>query len=180
MRAHPLMFVASALAVSLATGSGAQAQVVTSAGGEVAGLAQKKIVDRMIVSDSMEIEMARLGVAQTKNPAVRDLATLLVAGHRDHLDMLRKLAESPAVGRAADSSGTSDARVFDQLKSLPADASFDRAFVAAQIQLHQQEIDNLKKWRASATSPALQQDIDRTLPLLEGHLARAQAVATKL
>lgn len=180
MRAHSLTFAATVLAVALMTGPVARAQVVTSAGGEVTGTIQKKIVDRMIVSDSVEIEMARLAASQTKNPAVRDLAALLVAGHRAHLDTLHKLAESPDVGRAADAASASDVRAFEQLRGMPADSGFDRAFVTAEVQLHQQAIDNLKKWRTIATSPALQQDIDRTIPLLEGHLARAQSVAAKL
>jgi hypothetical protein len=41
-------------------------------------------------------------------------------------------------------------------------------------------IDNLKKWRGAATNAALKEDIDHTLPLLESHLSRAQAVAAKL
>jgi putative membrane protein len=180
MRAYGLTLAATVFAVAQMTGSAARAQVVTSSGGEVSGALQKKIVDRMIVSDSVEIEMAKLATSKTKNPAVRDLAALLSAGHRAHLDSLRKLAESPDVGRAPDAGGASEVRTFDQLRSLPADSSFDRAFVTAQVELHQQAIDNLKKWRAAATNPALQQDIDRTIPLLEGHLTRAQAVAAKL
>lgn len=180
MRAYGLTLAATAFALAQMTGSAARAQVVTSSGGEVAGSLQKKIVDRMIVSDSVEIEMAKLASTKTKNPAVRDLAALLSAGHREHLDTLRKLAESPEVGRVADAENASVARTVDLLRGMPADTSFDRAFVTAQVELHQQAIDNLKKWRAAATNPALQQDIDRTIPLLEGHLTRAQAVAAKL
>lgn len=180
MRAYGITLAASVFAVAQMTGSAARAQVVTSSGGEVAGALQKKIVDRMIVGDSVEIEMAKLASSKTKNPAVRDLAALLSAGHRAHLDTLHKLAESPDVGRVADAESANEARALDQLRGMPADSSFDRAFVAAQVELHQHAIDNLKKWRAAASSPALQQDIDRTIPLLEGHLTRAQAVAAKL
>jgi predicted outer membrane protein len=181
MHAHRLLIGASSLAVSLTMAFPALAQVVT-AGGEVTGLAQKKIVDRMIVADSLEIEMARLATSQTKNPAVRDLAALLATGHRSHLESLRKLAESPDVGRepGADSINARDARALAQLRSLPADTSFDRAFVAEQFELHQRMIDNLKKWRSTATNAALREDIDHALPILEAHLARAQAVAAKL
>jgi putative membrane protein len=178
MRAHRLFVAASSLAVSLIMPFPALAQVVTS-GGEVSSLTQKKIVDRMIVVDSLEIEMARLALTQTKNPAVRDLATMLTGGHRGHLESLRKLAEMPDVGRES-SVDSVDVRAFAHLKSMPADTSFDRAFVAEQVQLHQRMIDNLKAWRAAATNPALQADIDQTLPVIQGHLARAEAVAAKL
>jgi putative membrane protein len=179
MRAYAFTLAATALVVAQMTGSAARAQV-TSSGGEVSSTMQKKIVDRMIVSDSVEIEMARLASSQTKNPAVRDLAAVLTGGHRDHLEALRKLAASEDVGRASNAESASDVRALEGLRRMPADSSFDRAFVNAEVELHQQSLDNLKKWRAVATSPALQQDIDRTIPLVEAHLTRAQAVASKL
>lgn len=181
MRTHRLLVAASSLAVSMTMAFPALAQVVTS-GGEVSAIAPKKIVDRMIVVDSLEIEMAKFATTQTKNPAVRDLAALLAGGHKGHLESLRKLAESPDIGRepGADSLTVREARAFEQLKSLPADSSFDRAFVTEQVQLHERMIDNLKKWRSGVTNAALQADIDQTLPVVESHLARVQAVAAKL
>jgi putative membrane protein len=181
MLTHRRFVAATSLALSVTMAFPARAQVVASAG-EVAGLAQKKVVDRMIVADSLEIEMARFAMTQTKNPAVRDLATMLVAGHRSHLESLHKLAESPDVGRetGADSISVRDARALTQLRNMPADTSFDRAFVTEQVQLHERMIANLKTWRSTATSRALQEDIDRTLPVVEGHLTRAQSVSAKL
>jgi putative membrane protein len=182
MYAQRLVVVAaSSLAAMVTMAVPAFSQVVSS-GGEVTGLAQKKIVDRMIVADSLEIEMAKLATAQTKNPAVRDLATLLAAGHQNHLETLRKLAASTDVGREAsvDTVTARDVRVLAQLRTMPADTGFDRAFVTEQVELHQRMIDNLKQWRSTATNAALQADIDHTLPILEAHLTRAQAVAAKL
>ena len=181
MYAHRLFVAASSLAVTMTMAFPALAQVV-STGGEVTGLAQKKIVDRMIVADSLEIEMARVATTQTKNPAVRDLAALLASGHRSHLEALHKLADSPDVGREASVASVTarDVRVLAQLRAMPADTGFDRAFVTEEVELHQRMIDNLKQWRSTATNPALQTDIDHTLPILEAHLTRAQAVAAKL
>lgn len=182
MRTHRLLIAVSALAVPLMTGLPAHAQVVTSAGGEVTALTQKKIVDRMIVSDSLGTEMARIAVAQTKNPAVREFANQLVTDYRGHLESLRKLADAPDVGRApaADSSNAREGRVLEQLRTMQADSSFDRTFVTEQVQHQQRTIDNLKKWRAGATNPALQKDIDNAVGVFEGNLSRAQAVAAKL
>jgi predicted outer membrane protein len=108
---------------------------------------------------------------------------LLVTDDRAHIDSLRKLADAPDVGRMApsgDSSSMKDARRFAQLRAMPADSGFDRAFITDQVQRQQRAIDNLKKWRANATSPALQADIDQALSTSEQHLARAQAVAAQL
>src|SRR5262249_22541247 len=150
--------------------------------GEVTGLTSKKIVDRMIVADSLQIEIAQVAASKTKNPAVREFATQLASGHRTHLDELRKLAASPEVGRepGGDTAQPSHARALEQLRQAPADTSFDRAFVTQQVQMNQAAVDNLKKWRSAASNAALQQSIDHSISLFEGDLARAQLVAGKL
>jgi len=184
MRLYRLLIAAStAIAASAVATKAAPGQVVTASGGEVTTFSQKNIVDRLIVSDSLEADLAKYVAGQTKNAAVRDFANLLVTDDHAHIDSLRKLADTPDVGRMAppgDSSSAKDARRFAQLRAMPADSSLDRAFITDQVQRQQQTIDNLKKWRATATSPALQADIDRAVPVVEQHLARAQAVAAQL
>jgi predicted outer membrane protein len=183
MRMHRLLIAAStAFAASVVTSEAARGQVVTAAGGEVTKFTQKNIVDRLIVDDSLEVEMARFAAGQTKNAAVREFANLLVTDNGAHIDALRKLADVPDIGRMApsgDSSSAKDARRFAQMRAMPADSTFDRAFVTDQVQRLQRASDNLKKWRAAATSPVLQADIDRALPVVEAHLARAQSLAAQ-
>ncbi|HEY9227026.1 MAG TPA: DUF4142 domain-containing protein [Gemmatimonadaceae bacterium] len=144
---------------------------------------QKNVLDRMIVSDSVEIEMSVLATQRTKNPSVRELASSLIADHRQDLDSLRKLAELPEIGRATikgDPTRAQDARVVAQLRGLSADSAFDRAYVAEQVERHQRAIDNLKKWRDSAESVLVHLAIGRALPVVEQHLERAKAVAAQL
>ena len=63
---------------------------------------------------------------------------------------------------------------------MAADSGFDRAFVQAQITHHQAAINGLKKMRAAAKDDDVQKDIDKTLPVLETHLSRANEVAAQL
>lgn len=161
----------------------ATAQVVTNSGGDVVMLSQKNVVDHLIVGDSIEVDMAQLASSRTQNTAVRDLASMLVTDHTAHLDNLRKLAGKSDIGREASSGDTSSThllRVLTQLKTMPADSGFDRAFVQAQIDHHRDAIASLKVMRSAAKDDDLQQDIDKTLPLLEQHLSRATQVAAQL
>ena len=173
--------VATALCVAAATG---QAQVkVTTSGGEVATLSQKNVVDHMIVGDSLEVEEAQLALTRSQNAAVKDFANMLVTDHKAHLDKLRKLAGKSDIGReanSADSSAAIAAAAFGQLQSMGADSGFDKAFVDAQIANHTREIAALKTMRAAAKDDDLQKDIDATIPVLERHLARANAVSAQL
>jgi putative membrane protein len=184
MRYHYLATLSAVAVVLCVAGSVSGAQVtVKTSGGEVVQFTQKNLVDHMIVGDSLEVEEAKLAVARTQNAAVKDFANMLVTDHSSHLDNLRKLAGKRDIGReanAADTSMTMTIRMVTMMRAMPADSGFDRAFVRGQIMHHMHEIDALKMLRPAAKDDDLQQDIDRTMPVLERHLAQARQVGAQL
>lgn len=183
MRQHHLATCA-AVAMLCAVGSLSSAQVtVKTSGGEVVQLTQKNLVDHLIVGDSLEVEAAKLAVARTQNAAVKDFANTLVTDHTSHLENLNKLAGKRDIGREANAADTSNAmaiRILTTMRDMPADSGFDRAFVRQQIRHHMHEIDALKMLRPAAKDDDLQHDIDRTMPVLERHLALARQVGAQI
>ncbi|MEP6491778.1 MAG: DUF4142 domain-containing protein [bacterium] len=183
MRANRLtVSLAATVALALAS-STAHAQVKVTSGGDVVSVTQKNVVDHLITGDSIEVAAAQLAVARTKNAAVRDYANMLITDHKAHLENLNKLAGKKDIGREASSADTSTAmaiKSLTELNALPADSTFDRAFISGQIAHHTMEIAAVKMLRPVATDDALQKDIDGTLPVLEKHLARAKEVAAQL
>jgi len=178
---HFSRLAAAGLSLALTT-SAVTAQVTTS-GGDVTSFTQKNLINRLIVGDSMEIEMAQLAVNRTQNAAVREFANQLLTDHKAHLENVQKLAAKTDVGReanAADTSGTHAATTLKSLQGMAADSSFDRAFIQTQIEHHQQTISALKLMRPVAKDADLQADLDKTLPILETHLSRATAIAGQL
>ena len=144
---------------------------------------QKNLINHLIVGDSIEVEMAQLAITRTQNTAVKEFANQLLTDHRSHLETLNKLAAKSDIGReanAADTSGAHLAGILKSLQSMAADSGFDQAFVQAQIDHHQAAINGLKKWRSAAKDDDVQKDIDKTLPILETHLSRANQVAAQL
>jgi putative membrane protein len=184
MKPHRLTRLAATAAAMCLTATAGRAQVkVTTSGGDVVTLTQKNVVDHMIVGDSLEVEQAQLAMTRSQNAAVKDFANMLITDHKNHLDNLRKLAGKSDIGReasSADGGPTAAAATLGQLQSVGADGAFDKAFVEAQIQNHTHEIAALKSLRAAAKDDALQKDIDASIPVLDRHLARAQAVAAQL
>jgi len=184
MRQHQFVALSAAVVTLCIAAPTSAAQVtVTTSGGEVVQFNQKNLVDHMIVGDSIEVEAAKLAAARSQNAAVKDLANMLITDHTSHLDGLHKLAAKGDIGRqpnAADTSGVMEIRMLDQLRSMSADSGFDRAFVREQIMHHTRAIDALKMLRPAAKDDDLQHDIDRTMPVLERHLAQAKQVAAQL
>ena len=170
-------------AVASISASAVAAQVTTSSGGDVTAFSQKQLIDHMIVSDSMELQLAGLASSRTQNAAVREFANQLIADHKAHLDNLLKLAGNANIGREAntsDSTGRQAANTLKSLQSMAADSGFDRAFVQAQIQAHQSSINTLKAIRPTVKDADVQKDIDATLPVLESHLSKATQLAAQL
>jgi putative membrane protein len=184
MKANRFTLLVAVIAAVCVTATTSHAQVkVTTSGGDVATISQKNVVDHMIVGDSLEVEAAQLAMTRTQNAAVKDFANMLITDHKSHLDNLRKLAGKSDIGReanSADQGAVADATALAQLQSMSADSGFDKAFVTSQIENHQREIAALKTLRSAAKDDDLQKDIDATLPVLDRHLARAQAVVAQL
>ncbi len=182
---HLSRLATTGIAVMLASlsASVAGAQVTTTSGGDVSMFSQKNLINHLIVGDSIEVEMAQLALTRSQNAAVKEFATQLVTDHKAHLETLNKLAGKSDIGReanAADTSGAHLAGVLKSLQTMAADSGFDRAFVQEQITHHKAAIDGLKKMRAAAKDDDVQKDIDKTLPILETHLSRANQVAAQL
>jgi Predicted outer membrane protein len=179
---HLATWSAAAALCTAASISRAQVTIKTS-GGDVVQFSQKNLVDHMIIGDSIEVEAGKLAASRTQNAAVKELANMLVTDHSSHLDNLHKLAGKKDIGREANPADTSESmaiRMLTEMRSMPADSGFDREFVRYQIMHHMHEIDALKTLRAAAKDDDLQHDIDRTMPVLERHLAQARQVGAQL
>ena len=184
MRAIRTTVIASAtvlMGLPISTGA-AQVRVTTSTG-DVSIYTEKNLVDRLIVVDSVELEMAELAAKRTQNTAVRDYANMVISDHRGHLESLRKIASEDDVGRQASASDTAGAvaiRSLTSLAQMSADSGFDKAFIREQIRLHNQEIIALKMFGGAAKDDDLKDEVKRTMPVLERHLARAREVAAQI
>jgi predicted outer membrane protein len=160
----------------------AQVKLTTSAG-DVVIFNEKNLADHLIVVDSVSLETAQLAAKRTQNVAVRDFATMLVTDYTARLAAVRKAAADDDVGRQASASDTAGAvgiRTLTNLNALPADSSFDKAFVREQLRMHQQEIVNLKMLGGAAKDDELKDEVKAALPMHERHLARAREVAAQL
>lgn len=165
----------------------AQSQVVTASGGDVAlkKLSQKNVVDQLIVRDSLEIAIAELAASRSQNAAVKELATALATDAKARLENLRKLAEKADVGREAaapDNTVANLSAIVAKLQAIPADnaADFDRAFVEAQIALHENEVASYTAIAPAATDTDLKADIEGGAPQAQKHLDAAKAVGGQL
>jgi putative membrane protein len=134
------------------------------------------IVTQLAQADMAEVQQARTALKESKNAAVRSLATKLQTDHSAHLRQMRDLAAKLKVP-APDSSGVPAA---PELVGKTG-AAFDSAFVQHAIDDHQQDIDKLQNTMLPAAQNAeLKTLIQQTVPKLKAHLALAQTAERTL
>lgn len=121
-----------------------------------------------------QAEASRMAAARTNNPAVKDLAnTLLARQDAAQPELLRLLH---ARGMALPLASNEHGKLLRQLSRLQG-PTFDRLYVEEVVQRSVQvDVANYEKVAAQAQEPVLKAWIDRQLPTLRFHLAKAQRV----
>jgi len=116
-------------------------------------------------------EAARLALGRSNNPAVKELAQAALARQQAEQPQLQRLLQ--ARGMAMPFPANAHAKVLKQLGRLNG-AKFDRLYVDEVVMRScQADIANLEKMALQAEDPVLKAWVDRQLPTLRLHLAKA-------
>ena len=123
-----------------------------------------------------EVQSSRLALQVSADPEVRSFAEMIIA---DHTLLAGSMA---AAGKAAgalppppEALMPMDQAKIDQLRATPA-TSFDSAYRDMQIAAHQQAITLFQTYAAQGDNPILRSMASRALPMLQKHLAAAEAL----
>lgn len=127
-------------------------------------------------ANQYEIEASQLALQASANPGVRNLASMIIADHT---------ALGQQVGAAAASAGLappppgllpSEQAMLDQLRASGTGPSFDMAYQQQQIMAHQQAIAMMQSYATGGDVPALRTVAGSAIPVMQRHLAAAQAL----
>lgn len=118
-----------------------------------------------------QAEASRVATARSGNPAVKDLANTLLERQQTAQPELVRLLH--ARGMALPIPSNEHGKVLKQLAKLSG-ARFDRLYVdEVVVRSYQADIANYEKAAAQAEDPVLKRWVERQLPILRGHLAKA-------
>jgi len=154
------------------------------AGGSSAGSSQTALSDPQIamVTDRVntaEIEQARIAQSKSKNEQVRHFAEMMIEHHS------RAKNEQQALG--LDTAESALSRQLEQkskmtLETLNAKTGndFDRAYLQAQVEGHQEALDTIRQLEQSAQNSELRSYLENLTPKVEQHLQQARAAQQAL
>jgi putative membrane protein len=155
-----------ALALS-ALGGSAYAQSPTSA----ADFAMKASV-----GNTLEVEESKLALKQASSPKIKAFAKMMIHDH--------SMAEKKLTAAAKTAGATVEMKLDDPHQAMvtalqgKTGADFDKAYVADQVQAHQEAATLLGDYQTSGDDAKLKAWAKATLPTVNMHLKRIQAIST--
>jgi putative membrane protein len=127
-------------------------------------------------ANQYEIDASQLALQASANPGVRNLANVIIA---DHTAMGQQVAAAAAAAHLPPPAPTllpSDQAMLDQLRAAGTGLSFDQAYQQQQIAAHQQAIAMMQGYASGGDVPALRTVAAGAIPVMQKHLAMAQAL----
>jgi putative membrane protein len=141
------------------------------------------VLSQLAVANQTEIQQAQAAAKKASAPTVKQFADQLVKDHKANAKQLQEVATK--MGATLAESGAQTATESESaLMGELADKSgkeFDQAFLDAQIQAHEQNIDKIRNQLLPASDqPELRDYLQQTASAMEGHLASAKQLKQDL
>jgi putative membrane protein len=129
-------------------------------------------------SNLMEVRMGQLAQSKASNPAVKQFGQQMVT---DHANLQNQLTATVSKNGSEFKPGMTDdhEKEVERLEKLSG-AEFDRQYMTAMVQHHQQDVATFQRQSQSARSAEAQQIIAAGLPVLQRHLTMANQIASQV
>lgn len=127
--------------------------------------------------DQFEIQSGQLALQISQNPAVRNLANMLIADHTRSTQMVAAAAQSAGITPPPPAILPQHQALLDQERAAGSGYAFDTAFRDIQIQAHQQALTLHQNYAASGDVPALRTAAGQIVPVVQSHLNALQMLS---
>jgi putative membrane protein len=129
-------------------------------------------------ANQYEIQASQLALQASANPGVRNLASVIIADHTAMGQQVAAAASSAGLAPPPPTLLPAEQAMLDQLRASGTGPSFDMTYQQQQISAHQQAIQMMQNYAASGDVPALRTVAAGAIPVMQKHLAMAQALMT--
>ena len=122
-----------------------------------------------------------LAATRATNADVKDYGRLMVTDHHRMRLQGQQLAQRLSIEPGMppnDTTAEAHDSAMAQLRALPRDR-FDAAYVGHEVLMHQHALAVVNTAKSAATNAELRQAVTDAIPVIEGHLTRARALAAK-
>jgi putative membrane protein len=152
----------------------------TSTSGGVSTLTdeEKNFMTKAAQGGIAEVNGGSMAAQKGSSGDVKNFGNQMVSDHGKANDELKTLATNKGISLPADTDEQHKKKA-DEL-SKKSGAAFDKAYMKDMVEDHEHDVAEFKKAQSSAKDPDLKAWLDKTLPVIEGHLKMAQDINKKL
>lgn len=137
--------------------------------------ADRALINKVAASNLLEVRLGQAAQKQAENPSVKQFGQRMEADHSTMQKQWMGVAQKNRVEFKVKLTPQQLGQVY-RLKDLTG-SSFDRAYMAAMVQNHQEDVSTFQNARNAGHSTEVRQLIDVTLPALQEHLAQARQIS---
>jgi putative membrane protein len=129
-------------------------------------------------SNLLEIRLGQLAQSKATNQSVKQFGQQMVT---DHSNLQNQLTASVSKGGTQFKPGMTDVqeKEVDRIEKLSG-AEFDREYMSAMVQHHQQDVATFQSMSQTARSAEARQIVTNGLPVLQRHLSMATQIASQV
>ena len=128
--------------------------------------------------DMYEIQAAKIAETRSKNPAVTAFAKQMVTDHTALMNAMKPLAIAAGQTPAAKLDERRQGFI-DNLKSASA-ADFDKTYIDQMVATHKEALTLMQGYADGGPDAGLKGGAAKAIPMVQSHLAKAEAIQAKL
>jgi putative membrane protein len=140
--------------------------------------ANRDVINRAAAANLLEVRLGQAAQKQAENPSVKQYGQRMEADHSSMQKQWMSVARQNDIDFRVNLTPQQLEQVY-RLKDLRGSA-FDRAYMAAMVQNHQEDVTAFQAARNTAISADIRQLIDVALPSLQEHLTQAQQISNQV
>ncbi len=135
---------------------------------------EKKLIMAAAESDETEISAAKLALEKTSDPKIKEYAQTMITDHSKSTEMLKPIALAAGISEP-------DLKAKHKVIAVGLDtlsgATFDKAYLKANVNSHEEILGTMKKDMGSISNPELKKFADTVTPIIEHHLMMAKEMS---
>jgi putative membrane protein len=139
-------------------------------------LTSQEFMQRAAASDVFEIQTGQMATQEAQTQEVQQFGQQLVADHTQSSTMLRNLADQKNIA-LPDSMNQEQMVIRNNLRNQSG-VAFDREFINAQVQAHEEAVDLYEQATREVTDQDVRGFAQQVLPKLQQHLDLARQLKT--
>lgn len=147
--------------------------------GTAGASADKDWVEDQLEDGQAEVQLAQLASERAMNPDVKQFAQMMIKDHQMAAEELKRAATAANVDVNAAIEMDNDHKDLQEDLSKLSGRDFDRKYIDAMVDEHQEAVNELEK-KTDANTPHVREWVSKTLPAVRQHLEQAKQIQETL